>query len=170
MPPLLQRARPIRRPATALLALAALALCAFQFGDRFGLNNMPFAEVQRVASDLATAKKMAVQGNIDLFIGQTMQGQVVNVRGEVTDANCYLGAQRHAYDHAFCAKMCASAGGPLVFVPDQGGHPYLVLSQRNGAKLPHDVLDRIGIPGIVLKGRVLDADGIHVLAVDGLAQ
>jgi hypothetical protein len=32
------------------------------------------------------------------------------------------------------------------------------------------VLDRIGIPGIVLKGRVFDVGGIHVLAVDGMAQ
>jgi hypothetical protein len=66
--------------------------------------------------------------------------------------------------------MCVAAGDPLVFVPDQGGQPYLVLSERNGVKLPDSVLDRIGIPGIVLTGRALDADGIHVLAVDGLTQ
>ena len=112
-----RRIYPGRESAIALLALAALALCAFQFGDRYGLNSMPFAQVQRLASDLATAKKMAMQGNIDLFVGETMQGRAVNVRGEVSDANCYLGAHRHFYDHAFCAKMCASAGGPLVFVP-----------------------------------------------------
>jgi hypothetical protein len=165
-----RRTYPGRESAIALLVFAALALCAFQFGDRYGLNSMPFAQVQRLASDLATAKKMAMQGNIDLFVGQMMQGRTVNVRGEATDANCYFSAHRHAYDHAFCAKMCAAAGGPLVFVPDQGGQPYLVLSERDGVKLPDDVLDRIGIPGIVLKGKVFDADGIHVLAVDGLAQ
>jgi hypothetical protein len=151
-----------------LLGIAVLALCAFQFGDRYDLNDMPFAQVQNL--DLLRARRMAMQGNIDLFVGQTMHGQAVNLRGEVTDANCYLGAQRHAYDHAFCAKMCAAAGGPLMFVPDSGEQPYLVLSERNGVKLPDDVLDRIGIPGIVLKGKVFDADGIYVLAVDGLAQ
>jgi hypothetical protein len=170
MPALLRRAHPIKKSATALFALAALALCDFQSGDRYGLNSMPFAQVQALVSDLKKAKKMAKQGNIELLTGQAMPGQPVNVRGEVTDANCYLGAHRHAYDHAFCAKMCASAGGPLVFVPDQGGQPYLVLSERNGVKLPDDVLDRIGIPGIVLNGKVFDAEGIHVLAVDGLAQ
>jgi len=170
VPALLRRAHPIRTSATALLALAALALCAFQFGDRNDLHSMPFVKVQALLSDVAQAQKMAKQGNIDLFVGQMIQGRAVNVRGEVTDANCYFGAHRHAYDHAFCAKMCAAAGGPLVFVPDQAGQPYLVLSERNGAKLPDDVLDRIGIPGIVLKGKVFDADGIHVLAVDGLAQ
>jgi hypothetical protein len=54
--------------------------------------------------------------------------------------------------------------------PDQGEQPYLVLSDRNGISLSDNVLDRIGIPGIVLKGKVFDADGIHVLAVDGLAR
>jgi len=112
---------------------------------------------------------MAKQGNVDLFVGQTMQGQVVNIRGEVTDANCYLGNHRHAYDHAFCAKMCAAAGGPLVFIPDQGGQPYLVLSEHNGIRLPEEVLNRIGVPGIVVKGKVLDADGLRTLAIEGLA-
>jgi hypothetical protein len=170
VPALLRRAHPIRTSATALLALAALALCAFQFGDRNDLNSMPFVKVQALLSDVAKAQKMAKQGNIDLFVGQMIQGRAVNVRGEVTDANCYLGTHRHAYDHAFCAKMCAAAGGPLVFVPDQGGQPYLVLSERNGVKLPDSVLERIGVPGIVLKGKVFDAGGIRVLAVDGLAQ
>jgi hypothetical protein len=170
MPVLVRRAHPIRKSATALLALSALALCAFQFGDRYGLNGMPFAQVQALLSDPAKAQKMAKQGNVELLTGQTIPGQVVNVRGEVTDATCYLGASRHAYDHAFCAKMCASAGGPLVFVPDQGEQPYLILSDRNGIKLSDNVLDRIGVPGIVLKGKVFDADGVHALAVDGLAQ
>src|SRR5580704_11699324 len=165
-----RRSHPGRKTVIEVLAVAALALCAFQFGDRYGLNSMPFAQVQGMISDLAGARRMAKQGNVDLFVGQTMQGQAVKIRGEVTDANCYLGTHRHAYDHAFCAKMCAAAGGPLVFVPDRGGQPYLVLSERNGVKLSDNVLDRIGIPGIVLKGKVFDADGIHVLAVDGLAQ
>ena len=112
---------------------------------------------------------MAKQGNVDLFVGETMQGQAVKIRGEVTDANCYLGTHRHAYDHAFCAKMCAAAGGPLVFVPDHGGQPYVVLGERNGIRLPEEVLDRIGVPGIMVKGKVLDADGLRALAIEGLA-
>jgi len=76
MPALVRRAHSIRKSATALLALAALALCAFQFEDRYGLNSMPFAQV----------------------------------------------------------------------------------------------LGRMGVPGSVLKGSVLDAGGTHALAVDGLAQ
>ena len=153
---------------TLLSGIATLGLCAFQFGDRNELNKMPFTEVQPLVSDLAKARRLAKQGNIDLLAGQAEPGETVRLRGEVTDANCYLGIHMHAYDHAFCAKLCAAAGGPLVFVPDQGGQVYLVLSEQNGIRLPENVLDRIGVPGIVVKGKVLDADGLRVLAVEGL--
>jgi hypothetical protein len=150
--------------------VAALGLCAFQFGDRYGLNNMLFAQVQPMVSDLAKARNMAKQGNVDLPEGQTMPGQSASLRGEVTDANCYLGSHTHAYDHAFCAKLCAAAGSPLVFVPDQGGQVYLVLSVQNGVRLPENVLDRIGVPGIVVRGKVSDTYGLPALAIEALLQ
>lgn len=154
---------------TLLSAIAALTLCAFQFGDRNELNKMPFDQVQALVSNLAKARSLAKQGNIDLLAGEVESGEAVIMRGEVTDANCYLGTHTHAYDHAFCAKLCAAAGGPLVFIPDQGQEIYLVLNEQNGARLPEDVLSRIGVPGIAIKGRVLDAIGMHALAVEGLA-
>ena len=150
-------------------AIATLGLCAFQFGDRYGLNNMPFGQAQSLASDLTKARRLAKQGNIDLLVGETVPGTAASLRGEITDANCYLGSHSHGYDHAFCAKMCAAAGSPLVFVSDQGGEIYLVLSERNGMRLPENVLDRIGVPGTVVKGKVLDAGGMRALAVEGLA-
>ena len=153
----------------ALSTIAALGLCAFQFGDRNELNKMPFAEVQPLVFNLTKARRLAKQGNIDLFAGQAEPGRALSIRGEVTDANCYLGSQTHAYDHAFCAKLCAAAGSPLVFLPDEGGI-YLVLSEKNGIRLPKGVLDRIGVPGTVVKGRVLEADGVRALAIEGLAQ
>jgi hypothetical protein len=163
-----QRAQPNRKSELALLsAIAILGLCAFQFGDRYGLNNMPFAEVQALVSDLAKAQRMAKQGNVELLAGETMPGRAVSLRGEVTDANCYLGSHTHAYDHAFCAKLCAAAGSPLLFVSDQGGQVYLVLTERNAVRLPEEVLDRIGVPGLVVKGKVFEADGLRALAVEG---
>jgi hypothetical protein len=152
-----------------LSAIATVGLCAFQFGDRYGLNSMPFGQVQPLVSDLAKARRLAKQGNIDLLVGQTVLGKAASLRGEITDANCYLGSHTHGYDHAFCAKLCAAAGSPLVFVSDQAGEIYLVLSERNGIRLPDDVLDRIGVPGIVVKGKVLDAGGMRALAIEGLA-
>jgi hypothetical protein len=166
-----RRAHLNRKLAIALLsAIAALALCAFQFGDRYGLNSMPFAQVRDLVSDLAKAQKMAKQGNVELLAGETILGRAVSLRGEVTDANCYLGSHTHAYDHAFCAKLCAAAGSPLLFVSDQGGQVYLVLSERNGIRFPEEVLDRVGVPGVVIKGKAFEADGLRALAVEGFAQ
>jgi len=169
MPATERKAHPSRTSTIALLStIAVLGLCAFQFGDRNGLNNMPFTQVQPLVADLAKARRMAKLGNIDLLAGNEMPGELVSLRGELTDANCFLGSHSHAYDHAFCAKLCAAAGSPLVFVSDQGGAVYLVLNERNGIKLPESVLDRIGVPGVVVKGKVLNRDGLRTLAVEGL--
>jgi hypothetical protein len=159
-----------RKSVIALLSgIVALGLCAFQFGDRNELNGMPFAEVQPLVLDMAKPQRLAKRGNVDLLVGQAEPGGAVNLRGEVTDANCYLGSHVHSYDHAFCAKLCVAAGSPLLFVRDQGGEVYLVLSEKNGIRLPENVLDRIGVPGIVVKGKVLEADGMRALAIEGLA-
>ncbi len=152
-----------------LSAVFALGLCAFQFGDRNELNKMPYAEVQPLASDLAKARTLAKQGNIDLLVGQVEPGDTVRIRGEITDANCYLGSHVHAYDHAFCAKLCTTAGSPLVFIADKDSKVYLVLSVKNGVRLPENILDRIGVPGIVVEGKPFEASGIHALAVQDLA-
>ena len=143
-----------------LLMVAVLGVCAFQYGDKYGLNSLPFAEVRPFVSDLAKAKKLAAEGNIDFFAGEAVHGETVSLRGELTDANCYVGTQTHAYDHAFCAKLCAAAGSALVFIADRDGQTYLVLTSRNGVGVPENVLDQIGVPGIVVKGRVLEASGV----------
>ena len=148
--------------------LAVLVLAAFQFGDNNGLNNMPFAQVQRLASDLPKAQKMASDGNLELLAGKRVPGEPATLRGELTDANCFLGTHTHAYDHAFCAKFCAAAGSPLLFISDQGGLVYVVLPARNGVQLPGTALNLIGVPGIVLKGRTFDANGLRSLAVESV--
>jgi len=169
MPTLAHRAERTRSLVLALGGLlAASSLCAFQFGDRNGLNGLPFAQVQPMVSDLAKAQRLAQQGNIDVLAGQAVRGKAAKLRGELTDANCYLGSHTHAYDHAFCAKFCAATGSPLVFVPDQGGQTYVVLTPRNGIAQPAGILDQIGVPGIVVSGKVLDADGMHALMVERL--
>jgi hypothetical protein len=152
----------------ALPLVAGVGLCAFQFGDRNGLNNMPFAQVQPLVADLAKARQMANAGNIELLAGQSVAGKEVSLRGELTDANCFLTTHTHAYDHAFCAKLCAAAGSPLLFLPDAGGRPYLVLTEKNAVRLPDSVLDQIGVPGILIKARVLDSRDLPAIAVEGL--
>ena len=161
------RARPTKKFLAASLGLpAVLLLAAFQFGDNNGLNNMPFAQVQGLISNLPKAQKMASDGNLELLAGKAVRGQAATLRGELTDANCFLGTHTHAYDHAFCAKFCAAAGSPLLFVSDQGGLVYIVLAASNGVPLPESVLNLIGVPGIVVKGRTLDTNGVRALAIE----
>jgi hypothetical protein len=164
-----QRARPTKALLLAPFSfLAVLVLAAFQFGDNNGLNNMPFAQVQRLVSDLPKAQKMASDGNLELLAGKPVPGQSATLRGELTDANCFLTTHTHAYDHAFCAKFCAAAGSPLLFVSDQGGLVYLVLAARNGVRLPQSALNLIGVPGIALRGRTFVANGVRSLAVESV--
>jgi hypothetical protein len=134
------------------------------------LNGLPFAKVQPLVSDLAKAQTLAEQGNIELLAAQSVPGSSVTLRGELTDANCYLSSHNHAYDHAFCAKLCAAAGSPLLLVPDQGSQAYVVLTPRNAVPLPANLLDQIGVPGILVKGKAIHADGVHALTVESLAQ
>lgn len=129
---------------------------------------MPFARVQTFVSDLARAQQMAKQGNIELEAGQAVDGKLVHLRGELTDANCYLGLHVHAYDHAFCAKLCVAAGSPVLFISDEGGQVYLVLTAQNATKLPDNVFDKLGVPGILLTGKVLEAEGLRAFALQGL--
>ena len=156
--------------AASLLLPLSVALCAFQFGDRNGLNGMPFAQVQPLVSDLSKAQKLASQGNIEFLAGQSVPGKHVRLRGQLTDANCFLGAHTRDYDHAFCAKLCVAAGSPLLFLPDQGSPALLVLTDRNATRLPAPVLDQIGVPGILITGRTLESNGVSALAIDRLAQ
>jgi len=106
--------------------------------------------------------------NIEFLGAQVVPGQTVRLRGEFTDANCYLGYRTHAYDHAFCAKLCVAAGSSLVFVSDEQSKVYVVLTSKNGIRLPKDVLDQIGVPGVVVSGRLVEGDGVRALAVDSL--
>jgi hypothetical protein len=78
--PLLRRMRRSRKPVGALLStIATLGLCAFQFGDRNELNKMPFDQVQALVSNLAKARNLAKQGNIDLLVGQVESGKTVQI-------------------------------------------------------------------------------------------
>src|ERR1700722_9641345 len=96
--------------AALLGCLATLALCAMQFGDRSGLNNMSFAQVQPFVSDLGKAQRLAKQGNIEFLGGQVIPGLAVHLRGEFTDANCYLGYRTHEYDRAVSDTLCVAVG------------------------------------------------------------
>lgn len=163
------RARLNRNTALALLGfIAMLGLCSFQYGDKHNLNSMRYSEVARLASELSKAEKLAKQGNIELLAGKPVPGKRVQLRGELTDANCFLGVHEHAYDHAFCAKLCVAAGSPLIFLSDQGGQVYFVLTANNAVKIPDSTLDKIGVPGIKVIGTVVSNNILTALALEGI--
>jgi hypothetical protein len=155
-----------RKGTQSALCVLVFALLAFQYGDRNGMNDMPFAKVKNMVGELSKAQAMAKQGNIDLLAGTLVQGKDVSLRGELTDANCYLSSGDHAYDHAFCAKFCVAAGSPIVFIADDGGKVYVVLTAKNGIPLPDGALNQLGIPGIVVKGKTLSAHGVDAIALE----
>lgn len=163
------RARLNKNNALALLgSIALVGLCSFQYGDKYNLNSMRFSEVRHLASDLPKAEKLAKEGNIELPAGKAVPGQPVQLRGELTDANCFLGRDEHAYHHAFCAKLCIAAGSPLVFLSDEGGQLYLVLTAKNGVKISDSILDKIGVPGVLVSGKLVSAENVTALAIDGI--
>ena len=127
---------------------------------------MPFAQVLPLVSDLAKARALAKQGNIELLAGDVVPGQTVRLRGELTDSNCYLTRHDHAYDHAFCAKLCVAAGSPLVFLSDEGEQLYLVLTRQNAVPIRNDILDSIGVPGIAIAGTIIAGKNIRALAIE----
>jgi hypothetical protein len=158
-----------RTPALALLSfIAVLGLCSFQYEDKYNLNSMPFAQVSHLTSDLTKAQKLANHGNIEVLAGQALQGRSVRLRGELTDANCLLSRHAHAYDHAFCAKLCVASGSPLLFLPDEGGQVLLVLLARSAIRIPDSVLDKIEIPGIMVTGKMLSSSNVTALAVEAV--
>lgn len=155
-----------RNAALALVSSLVVSLCAFQYGDKYNLNSMPFAEVSHLTSDLTKTQKLAKQGNIEVLAGEALQGKRVRLRGELTDANCLLSRHAHAYDHAFCAKLCVASGSPVLFLPDDGGQVLLVLLPQNAISIPDSILDKIGIPGIMVRGKTLSSSNVTALAVE----
>lgn len=155
-----------RNAALALVSSLVVSLCAFQYGDKYNLNSMPFAEVSHLTSDLTKTQKLAKQGNIEVLAGEALQGKRVRLGGELTDANCLLSRHAHAYDHAFCAKLCVASGSPVLFLSDDGGQVLLVLLPQNAISIPDSILDKIGIPGIMVRGKTLSSSNVTALAVE----
>jgi hypothetical protein len=63
----------------------------------------------------------------------------------------------------FKFEICGRS--PVLFIADDGGKAYVVLTLKNGVPLPPKVLDQLGIPGLVVRGKTLRAHGIDALAI-----
>ncbi len=81
---------------------------------------------------------------------------IINTRGEILDAKCYLGAMKpgDGKAHKACAILCLEAGVPpmLVSRADDGSPRYHILLERNG--------DPISAKSIALAGEPVRVEGI----------
>ena len=152
--------------AAAPVALV-VSLGAFQFGDRYAMNDMPFAKVKALMANPAKARGMAKQGNIEFLAGEAVNGTPLSTHGEFTDANCYLTNGNHAYDFAFCAKACVAAGSPVLFVADDA-KVYVVVTARNAEPIEEQVLDDLGLPGVLVTGKTAHSHGVEILAIESV--
>jgi hypothetical protein len=62
----------------------------------------------------------------------------------------------------------SESSSPAAVPVSQDSQVYVVLTSQNGVRLPDNALDHVGVPGIVVKGRVIEADGLRALAVEKL--
>ncbi|MEE8586632.1 MAG: hypothetical protein V3T83_17460 [Acidobacteriota bacterium] len=84
------------------------------------------------------------------------EGEVVTLKGEVIDLQCYLVHAEKGPDHAKCAEFCIKKGLPVGFLTEKG-KLYLLLGPG------HDnVQELAGKAGqtISLKGTLLEHDGM----------
>jgi hypothetical protein len=154
-------------------SLAAIGLWAQQ--SKKGMTkedmlNMPYAKVKATLSNPATRAKaleMAKKNGVMLMGGIPVEGQSVTLKGELTDANCYLSKGEHGHEHALCAKACVNAGSPVVFLA-QDGSVYMVLTPKDGRPLPGNALDELGQPGVTVQGKLVKAHGVQALAIEAV--
>lgn len=93
---------------------------------------------------------------------------VVDIRGEIFDAKCYLGAMKpgDGKAHKACAMLCLRGGiPPMLFSYGADGSPrHHILLARNGAALPDEFIDLAGEP-VRVTGIAESRDGLTYLRV-----
>ena len=81
---------------------------------------------------------------------KNIMGEEVTMRGEILDPKCYFGVMKPGEGkvHKSCAIRCISGGIPPVFrknsTESENGYEYYILLGELGAKINHEILDRVG--------------------------
>jgi predicted NBD/HSP70 family sugar kinase len=93
----------------------------------------------------------------------------VNLKGEIVDPKCYLGAMKPGFGkiHRSCAIRCISGGIPPVFVihNEKSESEYFILIDKNGKSLNHSILQFVGVP-IEIVGELEKVDDWLVLKIN----
>lgn len=95
-----------------------------------------------------------------------INGQSVTLRGELTDAVCFLSEGLHGHDNV-CAKACVANGSPIVFLAESGTE-YLVLMHRDGVPYPAACLNNLGRPGVTVVGNAFESHGIKAISIQSV--
>lgn len=138
--------------------------------NKMDMNDMPYAQVKAMMSNPEQATKamqMAKMNHVMLMAGMPVKGRSVTLKGELTDANCYVSDGLHGHNHAMCAKACVAAGSPMVFLADSG-KVYTILTAKDGMALPEDALNDLGKPGVTVHGTVVKSHGVDALALESV--
>jgi hypothetical protein len=104
-------------------------------------------------------------------------GERAQVRGEIVDSKCFLGAMKPGAGrgHKACATLCIDGGIPPVLVefPAVRAPVYWLLTDADGGRFDEsDLAGWRGLIGerVVLSGRAGSVGSWRVLAVDGLSE
>jgi hypothetical protein len=134
------------------------------------MNDIPYAKVKTMLATPASraeTMKMVKKNHVMLMGGQPINGQSVTLKGELTDADCYLSSGMHGHEHAMCAKACVAHGSPIIFLAENGS-VYLVLTPKDGMPYPETLLNDLGRPGVTVVGNALDSYGIKAISIQSL--
>lgn len=113
-----------------------------------------------------------VEGEIPAEPVAESLGQV-ELRGEILDMKCYLGAMLpgDGWAHQTCARLCIDGGIPPMLVSHaaDGSAEYSVLTTAQGERANEQVREHVGIP-VVVAGELIQRGGTRILRMQELSR
>ncbi len=91
--------------------------------------------------------------------------EVVSMKGEVLDLQCYASRGAKGEEHASCAARCISRGTPAGFLAESGD--VFILIKSGDVEVKDMVEGKVGV-AVVAKGKVADEHGVKVLYVSSI--
>jgi hypothetical protein len=93
--------------------------------------------------------------------------EMVSMRGEIVDPQCYFTHDSRGVVHASCAAMCAKGGQGLAFLEESSGTVYPLIAKAHGTSQNDGLLPHLGKP-VQVKGQLVRKGGNAVLRIDSI--
>lgn len=131
---------------------------------------------EMIELNLAGAEEPAIELlNEPLNLRRTepkLLNESVQLRGEIVDTKCFLGAMKpgDGHTHRACARLCIAGGIPptLVTPPIDGKRQYFLLADSQGQAVGQKLLGYVADP-VEITGRLWQRDGLQILYLDPAA-